>query len=214
MLGMLLPGLATSIAEAVRMGGRSDADENDEELIRRVIAREPGADEQFLSRHRGLVLGLTRGKYRMGLEEAQEVLDATVVRLWDKDFRALRGWRKEARFSTYLGSIVVSVCRELRARPGDGQPLELTSETDPGPSPLAIVLCAEQRKGVVDTMKELSARDRLILTLVFFDERPLRNVGALPNLKPGAVRKALYDAKKRFHAALLRTKPEIFSGKK
>ena len=36
--------------------------DDDTSLIRRVIDRDPGADGTFLERHRGLILGLARGR--------------------------------------------------------------------------------------------------------------------------------------------------------
>ncbi|MEM1202576.1 MAG: sigma-70 family RNA polymerase sigma factor [Acidobacteriota bacterium] len=186
----------------------------DQELIRRVLDADPEAEEELVRRCRGLAVGLARGRYGLDAERAEEVYQMTIERLWDNDRRALAAWRGRGRFSTYLTVIVTRLCQQLLA--GEQKTpaaVDLDgAENAPSPSPGPDVDAAEEerRRCVASAMDELRPRDRLVLSLRFFDEREPAEIGRLLGLRGGAVRKAIFDALGRLRTQVSRRHPELF----
>ena len=88
----------------------------EEQLIQRVIARDPEAEDLFVERYRGLILGLARGRFGLGETVGEEILQATIARLWEHDRRALRSWKGKGKFASYLTIIVTHLCLRQRER--------------------------------------------------------------------------------------------------
>ena len=199
-------------------GGRSDETPggDDQRLIDRVLAGDADAEDELLSRYRGLAIGLARGRFAFDPLAANEIWQEVVLKLWADDRKALRSWRGQGRFSTYLTVIVVRLClrhREARARrEAVTEPPEATSNAvDAGPSPERRAVRNERRRLLAAALEQLSPRDRLLLTLRFEDGRTPSEIARLLKLSPGAVRKALHDARKRLRRRLLAASPELFS---
>lgn len=191
---------------------------NDEELIRRVVEERPGAQEDFVRRYEGLVLGLAHSRFGLTDEAARELLQQVVERLWEHDRRALRSWRGKGRFSSYLTVIVCNLCLRQRQQAEQREKVlgdELSPAGEPTSSePAAPSLLArrERRQAVQRALAELSPRDRLLLTLRFGDERTPKEIGALLRLRPGTVRKAVHDALGRLRRQVESLSPELFEG--
>ncbi len=197
-----------------RFDGSPDGD--DQRLISRVLADDAEAKDELLSRFRGLAIGLARGRFAFDPLVANEIWQKVVLKLWADDRKALRCWRGEGRFSTYLTVIVVRICwrhREARSRRASvSEPLESAANlaaTGPGPEQLAAR--NDRKRALGHCLAELSPRDRLLLTLRFRDGYKPSEIARLLKLTPGGVRKALHDARKRVHRRLLDAAPELFA---
>jgi RNA polymerase sigma-70 factor (ECF subfamily) len=77
---------------------------HDQELIGRVLAGDPSAERALYDAHVDRVFRLV---YRMAgdLDRAQDYTQETFIRAFDR----LSGFRGEAAFSTWLGSIAISI---------------------------------------------------------------------------------------------------------
>ena len=182
-------------------GVRTDA-----ELIQAVLRSEAGADEEWVSRHRRLVIGLARSRYGLDVEQAEEILQKTVATLWAEDRKALRAWRGEGRFSTYLSVIVCRLCREtrsrdLRRRTHEAPPAS-TEPIDRALSPHEGAAARERQRQVEVALSELRPRDRLLIALRFLDDRQPTEMAPILGLSPGAVRKGVHDALGRLRRRL------------
>lgn len=184
------------------------------QLIRRVIERQPEAEEEFVRRYSGLVLGLARGRFAFVGNAADEVLQMTFTKLWEQDCRALRAWRGKGKFTSYLTVIVTHLCLRERAREGRRleQAMDLSErpQADSNPGANVALLEAERMRLVDEARRQLSPRDRLLLSLRFGDERTPQEMSTVLSLAPGAVRKGLHDALRRLRSLLLEQKPELF----
>ncbi len=186
----------------------------EQELILRVIERQPGAEAKFVQRYRGLILGLARGRLGLCEEAAQELLQSTFATLWNHDHRALRAWKHQSKFSTYLTVIVFHLSRRESLR-RDRQQRLLVAEASAEPSSSAQkaderVVLKERRHWVRRVMQELSPRDRLLLALRYRDDRTPGDIAPLLGLAPGTTRKALHDAVARLRRKLRAAQPELF----
>ncbi|MEM7049364.1 MAG: sigma-70 family RNA polymerase sigma factor [Acidobacteriota bacterium] len=183
------------------------ADEKD--LLRRVVAREAGAEEEFVERYRDLVLGLAHGRLGLPREAAEELLQETMMRLWEKDHRALRAWRGQGKLSTYLTVITLRLAREravggMEPRRAEGPPPR------PLPTPGESVEAQERWQSVRRAFAGGTPRDRLVLALRFLDERSPSEIAQLLGTRPGAARKAIHDALRRLRQRLRQGRPDLF----
>ena len=155
----------------------------------------------------------------------REDLEADVVGLLlANQKRALRHWRPLATFAAYLTTIAVNHCLRWRKRqerlPGaglpelpDGDPLSLDEElavlgaTDDGPTPEEQVLQSADESLVLEALRELSDRDRLLLQLRFWEGLDGPAIADMMAMKPGTARKALYDALRRLERAVAELAP-------
>ncbi len=188
----------------------------DGELIRRILAGDAHAEEELISRFRGLAIGLARGRFGLDPLAANEVWQEVVLKLWADDHKALRSWRGEGRFSTYLTVIVVNQCIRFgtaRSRQAAAtEPLDAARDVaDATPGPGEHATAEERRRAVQAAISELSPRDQLLLSLRFGDGHEPTEIAALLRQSPGTVRKALFDARKRLRRHLLASHSELFS---
>lgn len=189
--------------------------ETEQDLIRRVIDGDPQAEEAFVERYQGLVLGLARGRFGLDAAASEDLWQATIERLWEHDRQALRAWRGRGRFTSYLTVIVTHLClrqRERHARRGE-QPCETLDPAwvDPAASADQDLEERERRRLVDEAVGELSARDRLLLALRYDDERSPKDIAQALRIEPGAVRKGLHDALGRLRRLLAGRRPELFA---
>lgn len=181
------------------------AEVNDEQrLIHRVVARHPAAEDEFVDRYRGFVLGLARGRLQADGDTADELWHETLAKLWQDDHKALKAWRGQGRFTTYLTVIVTHLAwrRRRRRQPEDGLH-ELTREpVVEDPAADDVLMRQQAQRAVRRAITTLSPRDRLLIALRFNDERTPKDIAVLLGQAPGTVRKALHDALKRLRLRL------------
>jgi RNA polymerase sigma-70 factor, ECF subfamily len=131
-----------------------------------------------------------------GLEDlAQEVF----LRL----FRALPHFREEAQLSTFLYRIVVNVVndefrrRQQARRASSIEEDETEALAHPAPGPAQLLEKAQMREAVEAALRELSPRDRAILTLHYQEERSYEEIAAILDQPMGTVKTNLYRARER-----------------
>lgn len=189
---------------------------SDRQLVEACLRRDASAREELTDRCRPLVLGLAIGRFRLAECDAEDLFQSLVVRLFERDARALRAWRREGKLTTYLTVIVSRMCLEkIRGRNRDA-PLEDVEETQLAessatPDAESVIDRDSRRRAVRDCWRELSARDRLLLTLRYRDELPPREIAPVLGLKRVTVRKALFDARRRIEALLLERHPALIA---
>lgn len=178
---------------------------NDElQLIRDVVARQPTAEEEFVRRYRGFVHALARGRLALRGEAVEELWQETMAGLWRDDCRALRSWRGRGRFTTYLTVIVTHLAWRQRrqSRPEEGMDQLAAEPALDEPSAEERLARHQARRRVRQALSTLSPRDRLLLALRFADERTPKEMALLLGQAPGTVRKAVHDALRRLHKRL------------
>ena len=154
--------------------------------------------EQLIERHQDMVfrtLARLTGE-RDGLEDmAQEVF----LRL----FRALPHFRGESQISTFLYRIIVNVVNDefsQRKKARLARPIDIKEERElvHGSAGPAILAERAQIQEAVETgLRQLSPRDRTILTLHYQEERSYEDIAAILDLPMGTVKTHLYRARER-----------------
>jgi RNA polymerase sigma-70 factor (ECF subfamily) len=162
------------------------------------IARARAGDERafavLVERHRDRAYALALRMLRLPAE-AEEVAQDAFVRAW----RALPGFRGDAKFSTWIHRIVVRRCLDraavLRTRSGR------ETELEPTPEPVAAADAAldpEQRARaarLAHLMTELTETQRLVVTLFYHQDRSLEDVARTLGLPENTVKTHLHRAR-------------------
>ncbi len=172
----------------------------DLDLVRRALVGEVGAVEALTTLVRRLVLGLASKRFGLDAETAEDLLQASLTRLWEHDCRALRAWRGNGRLTTYLTVIVSNLWFRERARLARRDvtlrmaPVE---EPLPPPTPADLLASKEQCREVEAALGQLRPRDRLLLSLRFVDDKSPKEIASMLGMQPATARKALHDATRR-----------------
>lgn len=158
-----------------------------------LLRRAKNGDDQAFGR---LVEGCLDQAYRLALRivgqaEAEDALQDALYKAW----RALPGFRAEAKFSTWLYRIVWRTCVD-RARQGQTLPLDTdvlaaTESLDPEKRWEE----AEARREVEEALMQLPLAYRTVLTLFYIEDLPVREIAQILDMPVGTVKTHLHRAR-------------------
>jgi len=169
------------------------------EGLESLVARCQQGDKSAFAR---LVAETQRSVYNLAYgilhnqEDAEDMVQETYLRVW----RALQGFRGEARFSTWLHRIAVNTClnrkRQLRAQLHviDGEQA-LESEEDAEPDPLSATLDEEVRRSIWSAVNGLADKYRLVIILFYQEQMSYQQIAELLSLPLGTVKAHLNRAR-------------------
>jgi RNA polymerase sigma-70 factor (ECF subfamily) len=176
---------------------------DDAPLVARAQAGDARAFEVLVNRHGPRVYNLALRLVR-DPEEAEDLAQEALVRAW----RALGGYRGEARFGTWLYRIVTRVCYDRMPRLaadlaalGD-EAEEMLRLADPAPEPAALALASDLAAQLHAAMDGLPPGFRLLLALRHLQELSYADIAAVTGLPEGTVKSGLSRARAQLRAAL------------
>jgi RNA polymerase sigma factor for flagellar operon FliA len=123
-----------------------------------------------------------------GEQEIAAALDMDLA-----EFQQLTGELK----SLELGSLNAE-----HSRDDDDEELEFVA-TSPEEDPLHLVLAHESRQRLIDAIEELPEKERLVLTLYYYEELTMREIGATLGVVESRVSQIHSSAVRRLRAALI-----------
>jgi RNA polymerase sigma-70 factor (ECF subfamily) len=188
-------------------GDRAPAGIRDDlQLARRCADGDAAAWEAFLSRFAPLLHGVIRrvlSRYRIADSATEEDAFAAVIEvLLRDDGRALRSFREPFNFAAWLSVLARRQCRawiESRRFPGVSlDPQAVAGEGGPVVDDLVEREASVRRealgRAVHALIGELPPRDRLLVTLFYFDRRKYREIARILRMPVGNVGKTLARA--------------------
>jgi RNA polymerase sigma-70 factor (ECF subfamily) len=191
----LAPSLSGAAAHDAGMAGARHAEEA--AWIRGARAGDPDAFRRLVDRYRDLAYEVALRIVRSP-EEAEEIAQDAFVRAW----RALPGFREEARFSTWLYRIVtrraLDVAGSARVRAARFA-AELDPETLPGPAAPAPALTDARRLDRI--LAGLEPVRRAIVTLYYLRERTVDEVAEIVEMPANTVKTHLHRARAELRRA-------------
>ena len=158
----------------------------DEELVERARSGDAEAMDELVDRHYGAAYRVARAVLR----DDDVAMDAT-QETFLKAFRALDGFRGEARFRTWLVTIAANEARALLRRVGRRreQALEAVAQVaSGGPDPIAGAIVAEETERVERILARLPEKQRLAVQLRTQEGLSFREVGKIIGSSEGAAR--------------------------
>ncbi|GER06099.1 RNA polymerase sigma factor [Iodidimonas muriae] len=139
---------------------------SDEVLMARIAAGDEQAFSQLVTRHADRFLGLAQ-RMLGNRDEAQDALQDAFSRLW---LKASQFDPKAARFTTWFYRVVTNGCLDRLRKP---RPLALAEDWDTADDSASADEIMEKRQhgdAVRAALKTLPERQRLALSLCYFDE--------------------------------------------
>lgn len=161
----------------------ADADQAD---IERVLAGDPAAFENIVRRWHGPLINLA---YRFCRDRgrAEDMAQEAFLRA----FRALKSWRRDAAFSTWLFALATNLYRsELRRIPARTVPLDEIAEPAGAPPGLDAEQ-AERDRAVRYAVETLPEKYREALTLFYFHDQNVAQAAASLGIPEGTLKARL-----------------------
>ncbi|HJZ12773.1 MAG TPA: sigma-70 family RNA polymerase sigma factor [Acidobacteriota bacterium] len=166
-------------------------------LMLRAAAGNQDAFEQLVVKYQRPVMNAAY-RYTGNAAAAEELAQEVFIRV----FRAAKNYRPEARFSTWLFTIVRNVCSNYRAREGKqdlAESIEAQSESivlvSRHQDPQESVIRKEAEEKVQQAILTLPDSLRLPLVLHHFSNRSYEEIAAILDLSLSAVKVRIHRAK-------------------
>jgi RNA polymerase sigma-70 factor (ECF subfamily) len=190
-------------------GPQSPADGSDEiDIVRAAQAGDRRAVDFLVRRYQQKVFGIA---YRLSGRDAEEARDTAQEALLQV-FRNLKRFEGRSRFSTWLYRVAVNACRDARRRrlrwqrfvfpwssgredAGDAGPaIEDIAGGGDGPGVLEAVGGREFKRDVLEVLRTLSGKQRMVFELKVFEELSIAEIAAATGMAEGTVKSHLFRA--------------------
>ena len=164
------------------------AQDEDAEAVRRVLAGDVSAFEDIVRRWQGRLVNLA-WRFCRDRTMAEDLAQEAFV----KAFKSLGTFRAESAFSTWLTAVALNTCRSaLRGREPAAIPIDLVPAADRQPNGLTIVEASERAESVRQAVMTLPARYRDALVLYYLEERDLAESARVLGVPAGTLKARLH----------------------
>ena len=187
---------------------------DDIEIIQRCIDRESGSWDRFVERFSPLIFSLIHKSFHhlnvdYNEQDAEDVLENVFMAFVEDEFKLLLQYDSQYKFSTWVGVIVrTQVGRFLRKRRdrvisldalqaaagGEDRIEEMESA---GESPSEALFQQEELAILHQALDEVGYKERLILTLAYFDEKDYKEIADALDISVNSVGAYLFRAKNK-----------------
>jgi RNA polymerase sigma factor (sigma-70 family) len=170
----------------------------DTEVIKKVLAGEQALFAQLVQRYQSYVFTLVH-RFTDNREDAEEISQDVFV----KAYRSLADFRGEAKFSTWLYTVVRTTCitflrkRKLDTTSLDNERTAIQLENKESGFTANAVERKSRHAMVNAAIRMLSPDDSQILTLFYKGEQTLEEIGRVMSLDPNTVKVKLHRARNR-----------------
>ena len=179
-------------------------------IVRDVLGGNSDAFEELVFLYRDQVHA-TAWQMTHDADDAMDVAQEVFVRV----YRALGSFRGKSRFSTWLHRIILNTCmdhvrREKKHRQGkveldaqeDGEDRPRHREPSVAHTQRETVYAHELQATVLEALKQVSARQRQVFLLRYYQELSLEEIGEVLRCSPGTIKRHLYRAQMRLKELL------------
>jgi RNA polymerase sigma factor (sigma-70 family) len=170
----------------------------DKEIIKRVLAGEQAVFAQLVQRYQSYVFTLVL-RFTDNREDAEEISQDVFV----KAYRSLADFRGEAKFSTWLYTIVRTSCitflrkKRLVTTSLDNERTSIQLESRESGFTANVIEQKSKHAMVNAAIQMLSPDDTQILTLFYKGEQTLEEIGRVMRLDPNTIKVKLHRARNR-----------------
>ena len=142
------------------------------------------------------------------LRDAEEAKDATQEAFF-KAFRALRTFRPEAKFSTWIFSIAYHACCDRLQRRKRFADAELPDRADAGPGPALLAERSDEAQALRAAIAALPEKYRAVITLYHLQGRQYDEIAEVLKLPMGTVKTHLFRAKELLRRRLAGLRDDV-----
>lgn len=178
---------------------------NDQVYIDSILNGDANAFTVLVDRYKDLVftLALRMMKHR---EEAEEVAQDTFIKV----YKSLNKFKGDSKFSTWIYRVALNTCLDrLKKNKRQQYTVEINEYTEHQIKTLDNALDKieekEREQAMQDCLALLPSEDSFLLTLYYFEELSLEEIGKIVDLKINNVKVKLFRSRKKL-ATILRKK--------
>ena len=174
----------------------------DHYLVTQTLEGNTQAFSELVERYQQFVFTLALRVVKVR-EEAEEVAQDSFL----KAFEALESFRGEAKFSSWLYSIVYRKALDRVRKNNKTRTLEIVddiveSETETIENALHCLEVKERNKYLQAAISDLSEDSAAIVSLFYFEELSIKEIASITELSEDNVKIKLYRSRKRLYALL------------
>ena len=178
---------------------------NDQVYIDSILNGDANAFAVLVDRYKDLVYTLAL-RMMKHTEEAEEAAQDTFI----KTYKSLNKFKGESKFSTWIYRVAYNTCLDrLKKNKRQQYTVEINEYTEHQVKTLDNALDkieAKEREQIIqDCLALLPSEDSFLLTLYYFEELSLEDIGKIVDLKPNNVKVKLFRSRKKL-ATVLRKK--------
>ncbi len=181
----------------------------EEKLVRQAQAGDSDAFAELVLEHQRFVFNLAL-RALSDPQDAEDLSQEAFLRAW----KGLPGFRRKARFQTWLYRIVMNLCynrlprlnKEL-AQIGD-EDVDFVEETRTTHSPAAALNASELREYLYGQIDALPESQRILITLRFQGDLSYAEISQVVDMPLGTVKTGIFRARRRLREALTKFQEE------
>jgi RNA polymerase sigma-70 factor (ECF subfamily) len=178
----------------------------DRELLRRCLAKQPGAWNDFVDRYLGLIYHVVQHTAHLRSmplkpEDTEDLAAEVLLQIVANDYAVLRQFRGNASLATYLTVIARRICvhelaRRMAAR--DVQPAPAAEAPEPEAEDHASGI--ERLEEVERLLSKLPGREREVVRLHYIEGRSYEEISTELNIPVNTIGPILSRARKKLRA--------------
>lgn len=175
------------------------AEPSDEDLVKQTLSGDDRAFAELARRHRDR-LGRMAWRFAANRQEAEDLVQEMFLRAWDK----LRQFRGEVPFEHWLSRMAIRQCYDLLRQRQRNR--EDTLEPEQWESLRELSARSDEpdaaREFLDLAMRRLQPEERLVITLLELEERPVREVSSLTGWSEANVKTRAFRARQKLKTLL------------
>jgi len=178
---------------------------NDQVYIDSILNGDANAFSVLVDRYKDLVFTLAL-RMMKHTEEAEEAAQDTFI----KAYKSLNKFKGDSKFSTWIYRVAYNTCLDrLKKNKRQQYTVEINEYTEHQVKTLDNALdqieAKEKQQAIQDCLDLLPSEDSFLLTLYYFEELSLEEIGKIVSLKPNNVKVKLFRSRKKL-ATILKSK--------
>ena len=177
---------------------------NDQVYIEAILKGDTNAFTVLVDRYKDLVYTLSL-RMMKHTEEAEEAAQDTFI----KAYKSLNKFKGDSKFSTWIYRVDYNTCLDrLKKNKRQQYTVEINEYTEHQVKTLDNALdqieAKEKEQTIQDCLALLPSEDSFLLTLYYFEELSLEEIGKIVSLKPNNVKVKLFRSRKKLATILKR----------
>ena len=183
---------------------------NDQVYIDSILNGDANAFTVLVDRYKDLVFTLSL-RMMKHTEEAEEAAQDTFI----KAYKSLNKFKGDSKFSTWIYRVAYNTCLDrLKKNKRQQYTVEINEYTEHQVKTIDNALdqieAKEKQQAIQDCLALLPSEDSFLLTLYYFEELSLEEIGKIVSLKPNNVKVKLFRSRKKLATILKQQlEPEI-----
>ena len=177
---------------------------NDQVYIEAILNGDANAFTVLVDRYKDLVFTLSL-RMMKHTEEAEEAAQDTFI----KAYKSLNKFKGDSKFSTWIYRVAYNTCLDrLKKNKRQQYTVEINEYTEHQVKTIDNALdqieAKEKQQAIQDCLALLPSEDSFLLTLYYFEELSLEEIGKIVSLKPNNVKVKLFRGRKKLATILKR----------